>query len=143
MKGRLIFLAVGMLFLTRCGGVDTGPAGDAFAEEAGSADDLVPTIKEAAISAGSDTVNPIVAVDAGFAGNGTTIGIPTGFTASQCKFTAAAANVSGSAISTSVSINTTTGTVRCEKVVQEREEVPPETKDCVASYTVICVRNAE
>ena len=82
----------------------------------------------------------IPAQHAGFAGNGTAIAIPSSYAASQCKFTASAANIEGRAISTSVSINTSTGEVVCEKVVQEREEVAPETRDCVASYTMICIR---
>jgi outer membrane protein assembly factor BamB len=121
--------------LLRCGG-EVGGAQDGPAPEGEETTHSIPKVKnEAIISSDGNT-----AVDAGFAGNGTAISIPTGFVASQCKFTAAAANIDGSAISTSVSINTTTGEVICEKVVQEREEIPPETQDCVASYTVVCTK---
>ncbi len=134
----LALVVLAALTLVRCGGAEGSSAGGMPAAD--DPEDLAPVVKSAAITAGStDGQKAVVAVDAGFAGNGTTIDIPTGFVASECKFTAAAANVSGSAISTSVSINSTTGEVVCEKVVQERVEVPPETQDCVASYTIICV----
>lgn len=139
MGGRFSSLGFAILFaflLVHCGGEIGGNGNEVFAEEDDGASDGAPKIKSESIAgAGGD-----VAVDAGFASNGTAISIPTGFTASQCKFTAAAANIDGSAISTTVSINTTTGEVVCEKVVQTREEIPPETKDCVASYTVICTK---
>lgn len=93
-------------------------------------------VKDAAISGAGGNV----AVDAGFAGDGTFIQIPAGFSASQCKFTAAAATIDGDAISIQVSINRETGEVVCEKVVQERTEIPPEVQGCTASYTVICVK---
>ena len=81
-----------------------------------------------------------VAVDAGFAGDGVFIQIPSGFTAAQCRFTASPATIDGSAISTQAGINDETGEVICEKVVQERPEVPPQFQSCTASYTVICVK---
>ncbi len=81
-----------------------------------------------------------VAVDAGFAGDGSVIQIPAGFTAAQCKFTASAATIDGAAISTQVSINRETGEVICEKVVQPRIEIPPEVQSCSASYTIVCVK---
>lgn len=127
-------VVLSLTFLANCGGEVTTTA---FAQEAGADGTVETGFKNAAI-----TVTPptSVAVDAGFAGNGTVISLPTGFTADQCKFTAAAASIDGGAISTSVSINHETGEVICEKIVQERIEIPPETKDCVASYTVICVK---
>ncbi len=103
-------------------------------------EEVIGTTKNAAISAGSSSgQKAVVAVDAGFAGNNTTIATPSGFTIDECKFTAAVAMVQGSAISTSVTVDSTTGDVTCEKVVQERSNVPAETQDCVASYTMICV----
>ena len=137
MKRLFIALMFVSLFLIQCGGGVDGSGSSAFAGNPGTANNLVPEIKNTAL-----TVNGVadVAFDAGFAGNGTIIAIPDGFDATDCKLTAAAANIEGKAISTSVSINSTTGEVICEKVVQEREELPPETKDCVASYTIICAK---
>jgi len=126
-------IAVSLMFFVHCGGEVTTTA---FAQDAGQEGAVDVSYKDAAITSADGNVG----VDAGFAGNGTTIEIPTGFTAAQCKFTAAAANLDGSAISTSVSINHETGEVICQKLVQERVEIPPETVDCVASYTVICVK---
>ncbi len=130
-------VSLGGLFLVQCGGSDVGPERQLMAQETsqvGSSTDLSPVTK--ADSIGGTTV----AVDAGFASDGSSIAIPTGFTVTQCKFTAAAANIDGSALSTTVSINSTTGQVVCKKVVQEREEVPATSKSCAASYTVICVK---
>lgn len=140
MKRMFVLLFVATFFLLQCGGTGGLATGEGNSEanaqnsQESEPGDLTPSIKSDAITGAGGKV----AVDAGFAGDGTTIEIPANFTASQCKFTAAAANISGSAISTSVSINSTTGEVICKKVVQEREEVPAETKGCVASYTVIC-----
>ena len=117
-----------------CGGGGSGTT--AFAEETENSSEITGETKGVSISGAGGNV----AVDAGFAGNGTTISIPTGFTAAQCKFTASPSLIEGSAISISASINTTTGEVVCKKVVRERTEVPPETKGCVASYTIICVK---
>lgn len=134
MRSLLALIFISLMFLIHCGGEVTTPA---FAEEGGDDGGTVEAeFKDAAITgAGGD-----VAVDAGFAGNGTTIQIPAGFDVTQCKFTAAAATIDGSAISTNVSINHDTGAIVCQKIVQERVEIPPETKDCVASYTVICTK---
>lgn len=93
-------------------------------------------VKDAAIASADGSV----AVDAGFAGDGTFIAIPAGFTAAQCKFTAAPATIDGNATSIQALINRETGEVLCEKVVQERTEVPSEIQSCTASYTVICVK---
>ncbi len=138
----LPLLFLGIIFWSACGATVQAQAVDSFTEtEAGSV--IVPETKADSITAGGTGKVAMVAVDAGFAGGGSTIPIPTGgFTAADCKFTAAVANVQGSALSTSVSINKTTGEVVSQKVVQERVEVPPTTKNCVASYTVICVKNA-
>jgi hypothetical protein len=133
-----LFLAA-ILFSAGCGGeAATAGVGTAQAEETGTdgGGDLGGGVKDAAITGSGGNV----AVDAGFAGNGTVIQVPAGFTAAQCKFTAAAATIDGNAISTQVSINHETGEVICEKVVQERTEIPPEVKDCAASYTIICVK---
>lgn len=126
-------VVVALLFFVQCGGDTTT---NAFAQESGSDETVDVAYKSAAIFSTDGNVG----IDAGFASNGTAISIPAGFTAEQCKFTAAAANIAGEAISTSVSINNETGEVVCEKLVQERVEVPAETRDCVASYTVICVK---
>ena len=133
-----------LLFL-HCGAGEGSAETTAFADETkekvfeeGS---IISDGKDVAISAGSTNgQKAVMAVDAGFAGDGTVVNIPTGFTASQCKFTAAPANIEGSAISTSASINSSTGEVVCQKVVQERTNVPPETKSCVASYTILCIK---
>ena len=145
MTAALIFAAFGTSFsLIQCGGADVMPGenlagGEIQGSPQGNAEDLIPLIPK--IKNDSITnANDDIVVDAGFAGNGTAIAIPSSYAASQCKFTASAANIEGRAISTSVSINTSTGEVVCEKVVQEREEVAPETRDCVASYTMICIR---
>lgn len=141
MKKQISFIIVAAGFLIHCGGADVGPR-SASAEqnqaESDSGSIVVPEIKNAAISVITGT--PQIAIDAGYAGNGSTVSLPSGFTAAQCKFTAAVANVDGASISTYVSINSTTGVVTCTKVVQEREEVPATTKDCVASYTLMCVK---
>lgn len=136
MKRIMCLFGLAGLFLVQCGGSESVSGNQAFAQTQEGESEITPTIKAESITGGGGNV----AVDAGFAGNGTTIAIPANFTAAQCKFTAAVANIDGSSISTNVSINTTTGQVTCQKVVQEREEVPPETRDCVASYTVVCVK---
>jgi hypothetical protein len=133
------FLALVLLVTTACTwgcggeGVSEAQGADAGAEE-GS--DVFGGVKDAAIAGAGGNV----AVDAGFAGDGTVIQIPAGFTAAQCKFTASAATIDGSAISTQVSINRETGEVICEKVVQPRVEIPPEVQSCTASYTIVCVK---
>lgn len=128
-----------LIILAGCGteaGSDTpaGEAGDLNENEA--AGNISGGVKDAAISGAGGNV----AVDAGFAGDGTFIQIPAGFVAAQCKFTAAAATIDGRAISTQVSINRETGEVICEKVVQDRVEIPPEVQSCTASYTIVCVK---
>ena len=140
MKGLYGVLFIFSVFcLIQCGSGADATGDDAFAEQGLS--DLNPIVKNEARIV--DNVNSM-AVDAGFASNGVAIAIPTGFDISQCKFTAAASNIDANAISTYVSIDsvssTTSATVICRKVVQEREETPPETGDCVASYTMICFK---
>lgn len=140
MRALAIFLFSMSLILSACGGealtggVSSAEAGD-DAAVAGDGE-IAGGVKDAAISGAGGNV----AVDAGYAGNGTVIQIPAGFTASQCKFTAAPALIDGKASSIQASINRETGEVTCEKVVQERVEIPPEFQDCTASYTVICVK---
>ncbi len=133
------FFSVSMILisafvLSHCGGEGPSPANASAGEEDSTGVEGVPEFKDAAITGGN------VAVDAGYASDGVTVVIPTGFDPSQCKFTAALANIDGSAISTSVSIDSVTGQVTCKKVVQERVEIPAEEQGCVASYTVICVQ---
>lgn len=134
MKKFLIVLLLSSFVMVHCGG-EGGKVVVGSEAQAQETAELVKFKNEAIPGAGGN-----VAVDAGFAANGTKISLPAGFTTAQCKMTAALANIQGNALSTSVAINTTTGEVICKKVVQEREEVPPETKDCVASYTIICVK---
>jgi hypothetical protein len=123
------------LSLSGCGAEAGGEALAETSEEALDGD-IAGGVKDAAISGAGGNV----AVDAGFAGDGSVIQIPAGFTAAQCKFTASAATIDGSAISTQVSINRATGEVICEKVVQPRVEIPPEVQGCTASYTIVCVK---
>jgi len=126
------FLGIGSFLLVSCGGADVGAAesnttGVTF-------DDPAALIQPPPITGTS------VGVNAGYAGNGVTLDIPSGFDISQCRFTAALATMDGKAISAQVTVNQNTGLVKCTKVVQEREEVPPETKDCAASFTVLCTK---
>ncbi len=142
MKRIATYLMTAALFvgLVQCGGADAGPA-TSFSDDsaAESGEDGFPAFKNAeAISLSAAPT--AMAVNAGYAGNGTTIDIPSDFEIDDCRFTAAIAQVDGSALSTRVSVNTETGEVVCEKVVQEREDIPPETKDCVAAFTIICVQ---
>jgi hypothetical protein len=134
-----LILAAGLV-LSACGGESlTGGVGTAEAQDdtaAAGEGEIAGSVKDAAISGAGGNV----AVDAGYAGNGTIIAIPAGFTAAQCKFTAAPAVIDGKASSIQASINHDTGEVICEKVVQDRVEIPPEIQDCTASYTVICVK---
>lgn len=133
----MCLLGLAVPFLVQCGGSDVGSERQAIAQESSQAvntTDLSPVIKADSIT------GTTVAVDAGFASDGSSISIPSGFTATQCKFTAAAANIDGRALSTAVSINSTTGQVVCKKVVQDREEIPATSQSCAASYTVICVK---
>lgn len=134
----ILIFALG-IFAYGCGGEAlTGGVGSAQAEDAAVTGDgdIAVGVKDAAISGAGGNV----AVDAGYAGNGTVIQIPAGFTAAQCKFTAAPALIDGKASSIQASIDRATGEVTCEKVVQERVEIPPEFQDCTASYTIICVK---
>ncbi|QQR80501.1 MAG: hypothetical protein IPJ69_14620 [Deltaproteobacteria bacterium] len=136
---------LGVLFLTSCGGADLDPGRLAHADEPGvdAGGLIVPEIKNDAITAGSTSgKKPVIAVDAYFASNGSTITVPTGFTVAQCKFTASVANVDANSISTRVTISNT-GVVTCLKTVQEREEIPPTTVGCVASYTIICIKEVD
>jgi hypothetical protein len=123
-------------FLAGCGAEAGSEAMAQTPEEETDGGEISGGVKDAAISGAGGNV----AVDAGFAGDGSVIQIPSGFTAAQCKFTASAATVDGSAISTQVSINRETGEVICEKVVQPRVEIPPEVQGCTASYTIVCVK---
>ncbi len=143
MKKQMSFIMIiAASFLIHCGGADVGPRSTSAeppqSQTENSQASLLPVIKAASIT--TTATPPVVAIDAGYIGNGSSISLPTGFTADQGKFTAAVANVDGKSISTYVSINSTTGLVTCTKVVQEREEVPATTKDCVASYTMLCVK---
>ena len=136
--GKYFVLAViCALFLVHCGGDATTSA---FAQDAGGdlggGSEVASGFKDAAITGAGGNI----AVDAGFAANNTVIAIPSGFTASQCKFTSALATLDGKSISAQASIDHDTGRVICEKVVQERVEIPPEVKDCTASYTIICTK---
>lgn len=132
------------LTLIHCSGSDLTPSvGNAFAQSSDSSETATEqqaTFKADAIAGSTISGNNTVAVDAGFAANGSTIAIPAGFTSTQCRMTASAANIDGSSISTNVGINTTTGEVICKKIVQERPEVPAVTKGCTASYTIICTK---
>ena len=102
---------------------------------------LIPALKAAPIFGDYDEENnPRIAVDADFAGDGTTVGIPAGFSPDECAFTASVATVDGKAISVYASINQETGQVICKKVVQNRVEIPPETQSCTASYLMICLK---
>ena len=146
MRKIYFLLPVFALLISACGGADIGP-GLAHAEEAGSDTGglIVPEIKADSISAGTATNAPVIAVDAGYASNGSTISLPTGFTAAQCKFTASVATIDSSTLSTRVAVATTgtsVGLVTCLRTVQEREEIPATTEGCVASYTMICVKSS-
>ena len=139
MNNRIIFL---VLFVSlsglQCGGGERSRESTAFAQAVDTLDQglVDPVIRDIAIVDTSGNV----AVDAGFAADGTVVSFPVGFGNAQCKVTAAPALIDGSAISIQASINETTGEVICEKVVQERVDVPAETKGCVASYTILCVK---
>ncbi len=135
MKNLLIIfsLLVSGLTVSGCGMEATSQA---EAQENTQTDVVDGVIKNAAVLGAAGAV----AVDAGFATNGTIIAIPTGFTADQCRFTAAVATIDGNAISVSASINDETGEVICEKVVQDRPEIPAQTRDCTASYTILCTK---
>lgn len=145
MKKYFLLLPLLMLSLTACGGADVGP-GTAHADEPSSETDnlILPEIKNDAISAGSTaSMKAVVAVDAGYASNGSSISLPSGFTAAQCKFTASVATVDSSTISTCVAIASSgddVGLVTCLRTVQEREEIPATTQGCVASYTMLCTK---
>jgi hypothetical protein len=141
MKKALSFVVLIPFFLIHCGGEVGGGETDPFVEEEAEAtSENFPKVKNDAITGGGGNI----AVDAGYASNGTTISVPTGFVISQCKFTAAAATIDGDAISIFVSVDTTSdptaARVVCEKVVQERVEIPPEANDCAAAFTMICVK---
>ena len=146
MKNFLWLVVVSSFFLIHCGN-ETGVS--VIADEV-QPEGQIETSQKGVVSSvplivGTSGKTSAIAVDAGFIGNGDTVNIPTGFTVAQCKFTAAATSIDGAAISTYVSVDTTSSTtavtVICRKVVQERKEVPAETQDCVASYTVICVKD--
>ncbi len=96
-------------------------------------------IKAAAVSNLAGTV----AADAGFAADGTTIAVPTGFDVDDCRFTASVTSISGAStvLATTVCIDPETGEVSCQKVVQAREQVPATTESCTASYTMICIKS--
>ncbi|MBI3540975.1 MAG: hypothetical protein HY073_02400 [Deltaproteobacteria bacterium] len=137
----LPFLALG---LVQCGGSSlSSNTGTAFAQSNDNSEtttDQQASFKADSIAGSSIAGNNTVAVDAGFAANGSTIAIPAGFTSTQCRMTASAANIDGASISTNVGINTTSGEVICKKIVQERAEVPAVVKGCTASYTIICTK---
>ncbi len=143
MKKRFLSLVpVLFLSLAACGGADVGP-GIAHAEDEGpdTGGLIIPEIRDAAIAV--TTTTPQIAIDAGYISNGSTVSLPTGFTAAQCKFTASVATINSNTVSTRVGIATTgdsVGLVTCLRTVQEREEIPATTEGCVASYTMICVK---
>lgn len=141
----LVALAVSV---AACGGADIGP-GMAHADDPSSETDrlILPEIKNDAITAGNTAAKKaVVAVDAGYASNGSSISLPSGFTASQCKFTASVATVDSSTISTRVAVASSgddVGLVTCLRTVQEREEIPATTQGCVASYTMLCTKEVD
>lgn len=138
--GKLFVLCLmSLVILVQCGGEATGTA---FAQEGAETDDGTEVssgvfdIKGVAITgAGGD-----VAVDSGYAANGTILSVPAGFTAAQCKFTASLAVLDGSALSAQVSVDNATGEIVCQKIVQEREQVPAEVKDCTAAFMIVCAK---
>lgn len=120
------------------GAANGGESGDSTGPADSTDSEAQPIVTGATKGEALSDRNGVVAVDAGFAADGVKIDIPAGFLSTECKFTAAIAQVSGSAISTSVSVSSA-GLVSCKKLVQERENVPPTTEGCTASYTVVCV----
>ncbi len=143
MKKILPLVAVLALFLMNCGG-----GADAGASENSATGGGVTVGAPAAI----ETKDPITApnppittavsgigINAGYASDGDALVIPTGFIASQCRFTAALATMQGSAISAQASVDDN-GKVICKEVTQERVEIPPVTKGCVVSFVVLCVK---
>lgn len=135
MRNLFGMICLSLVFLIHCGGEATSTA---HAEEVDSdfQTEVASGFKDAAITGAGGNV----AVDAGFAADGTVIALPAGFTAGQCKLTAALATLDGSSISAQVSIDHDTGRVVCQKVVQERVEIPPEVKGCTASYIIVCAK---
>ena len=131
-------LFISCLFLTQCGGETnlTSDAQDTSSDQVGNGE----ASEEPASLIHDPATGATVAANAGFAANGVVLGIPTGFVASQCRFTASLATLDGKSLSAQAGIDETTGEVICKKVVQERVEIPPEIKDCTASFTVICVK---
>lgn len=136
MKSMAMIFMTAMIGVWGCGGESVSPVQGADAATIDDGSDISGGVKDSSIAGAGGNI----AVDAGFAGDGTVIQIPAGFTAAQCKFTASAATVDGNAISTQVSINRETGEVICEKIVQPRVEIPPEVQSCTASYTIVCVK---
>ncbi|MBI2068081.1 MAG: hypothetical protein HYT77_08745 [Deltaproteobacteria bacterium] len=135
--GKSFFFLLFVVLIASCGGAEEEFALSSSLDEPVDEEEFSPsdTLKSAVTNTGAT-----VAAEAGYITDGATITIPEGFAASQCVFTAALANVSGSAISSRATVNPTTGQVTCRSVVQEREEVQPTEKSCVASYTVICAK---
>lgn len=133
---KMFAILLSAFFLLHCGEEIKTLVEDASAGQASEDLPRQPVTKGVALL---DTTGN-VAVDAGFAMHGTVLGIPAGFTAAQCKFTAAPSSIDGSALSIHVSMDDTSGEVTCQKVVQERDEIPPVARDCVASYTILCVK---
>ena len=132
MKKSLILILLAF-FLASC----TGSEEDASFQEPSPVEDGETIITPKAVVT---STNGQVAADAGFIEDGGAIAIPTGFTAAQCEFTAALANVSGSTISSRVAVNTTTGVVTCRSVVQQSSQSQPTEASCTASYTIICAQ---
>lgn len=137
----LVLLVLGCL--VSCGGADsplTVTTDETENKDNGqtvnSAEQLLSDVQATAIDTDQN-----IGVDAGYISDGTAITVPTGFTIDRCVMTAAPATISGSAISTRATVNSTTGRVTCKKVVQERVEVPAEEQGCVAAYTIICVKS--
>ena len=146
MKHRLlkVVLLVGIFFLlNNCNSSLSSPEPEALAEGGNG--------KKGGIVVGmKHEVSPLtgasneVAIDAGYASDGTAIPVPEGFTMENCRFTAAVSSVEGSVISSTASVDTTSSDdqafIYCKKVVQERAEIPAETKSCSASFTMLCVQ---
>lgn len=135
MRRFLVIAVLSLMGFVHCGGEATTEAQAQGIQDAGGV-----ASEEPAALIHDPVTGGTVAANAGFAANGTILTIPTGFTSAQCRFTASLATLDGKATSAQVGINETTGEVVCKKVVQERVEIPPEIKDCTASFTIICVK---
>jgi hypothetical protein len=133
MKKTALLLLVSAFLLIQCGGTEAASGGS----DGGSG--FPPQAKSVAVTSNGNAA--AVAVDAGFSSDGAFIDIPTGFTASQCNFTASPIIVEGDSISTSASINSLTGEVVCQEVINgSGTNQPATTVGCPVSYTVVCIQ---